>query len=250
MRCLLTALRSGCPPGLHICLSLWTCAIARVFAPARLALRAAFGRVGSHSSRNVSPFGLLMQPTAQPPCCLVPGQRPLARVRRSDPTLVFHSRGFASFAGPFGLPRFPLHGRGLPWLQRIFSVSPCLRESPVPFSPIRGPKTPKKHNACHRTKSPQQQWAGRPPSLSPPPRLCALPPYCATLRLPPLGYTFVFPFGHALSRGCSRHSRAPSSPPGLRFAQSVPLRGARTSFSSHTHVLESASRIAWRRGWD
>ena len=30
-----------------------------------------------------------------------------------------------------------------------------------------------------------------------------LPPYCATLRLPALGYTFVFPFGHALSRGCS-----------------------------------------------
>ena len=31
-----------------------------------------------------------------------------------------------------------------------------------------------------------------------------LPRYCATLRLPTLGYTFVFPFGHALSRGCSR----------------------------------------------
>jgi hypothetical protein len=29
------------PPGLHICLSLWTCAIARVFAPAHVALRAA-----------------------------------------------------------------------------------------------------------------------------------------------------------------------------------------------------------------
>jgi len=42
------------PPGLHICLSLWTCAIARVFAPAHVALRAAFGRL--------------------------PGQRPLARV--------------------------------------------------------------------------------------------------------------------------------------------------------------------------
>ena len=28
-------------PGLHICLSLWTCAIARVFAPAHVALRAA-----------------------------------------------------------------------------------------------------------------------------------------------------------------------------------------------------------------
>jgi len=27
------------PPGLHICLSLWTCAIARVFAPARLIRR-------------------------------------------------------------------------------------------------------------------------------------------------------------------------------------------------------------------
>jgi hypothetical protein len=39
MRCLLTALRSGCHPGLHICLSLWTCAIARVFAPARLIRR-------------------------------------------------------------------------------------------------------------------------------------------------------------------------------------------------------------------
>jgi hypothetical protein len=41
-RCLLTALRSGCPPGLHICLSLWTCAIARVFAPSHVVLRAAW----------------------------------------------------------------------------------------------------------------------------------------------------------------------------------------------------------------
>ena len=112
-------------PGLHICLSLWTCAIARVFASAQLirrisrpappselpcgslsrpspkvsihpsgCLRQSFslrsimspyglpsaGSVGSHSSQNVSPFGLLMQPTAQPPCCLVPSQRPLACV--------------------------------------------------------------------------------------------------------------------------------------------------------------------------
>ena len=40
-----------------------------------------------------------------------------------------------------------------------------------------------------------------PPSPFP---VSGLPPYCATLRLPTLGYTFVFPFGHALSRGCSR----------------------------------------------
>jgi hypothetical protein len=58
------------------------------FPRSRFALRAAFGRVGSHSSRNVSPFGLLMQPTAQPPCCLVPGQRPLARVPVSSPPSV------------------------------------------------------------------------------------------------------------------------------------------------------------------
>ena len=36
------------------------------------------GSVGSHPPRDVSPFGLLIQPTAQPPCCLVPSQRPLA----------------------------------------------------------------------------------------------------------------------------------------------------------------------------
>ena len=45
----------------------------------RFALRAAFGRQCWFASpRDVSPFGLLMQPTAQPPCCLVPSQRPLA----------------------------------------------------------------------------------------------------------------------------------------------------------------------------
>ena len=42
------------------------------------------GSVGSHSSQNVSPYGLLMQPTAQPPCCLVPSQRPLACVQVSS----------------------------------------------------------------------------------------------------------------------------------------------------------------------
>ena len=34
-------------PGLHICLTLESCAIARVFAPAHVALRAAFGRLPS-----------------------------------------------------------------------------------------------------------------------------------------------------------------------------------------------------------
>ena len=54
------------------------------FAPAHVALRAACGSVGSHSiPRNVSPYGLFIQPTAQPPCSLVPGQRPLARVQVS-----------------------------------------------------------------------------------------------------------------------------------------------------------------------
>jgi hypothetical protein len=75
------------------------CAIARVFAPAHLALRAAFGRQCWFAlPRDVSPFGLLMQPTAQPPCCLVPSQRPLACVQvsglpRSLPLI-----------SPFGLP--------------------------------------------------------------------------------------------------------------------------------------------------
>ena len=59
-------------------------AIARVFAPAQLALGAAFGRQCWFAlPRDVSPFGLLMQPTAQPPCCLVPSQRPLACVQVS-----------------------------------------------------------------------------------------------------------------------------------------------------------------------
>jgi hypothetical protein len=40
----------------------------------------AAGSVGSHPPGDVSPFGLLMQPTAQPPCCLVPSQPPLACV--------------------------------------------------------------------------------------------------------------------------------------------------------------------------
>ena len=52
----------------------------------------AAGSVGSHSSQNVSPYGLLMQPTAQPPCCLVPSQRPLARVQVSG--LRFQVSGF------------------------------------------------------------------------------------------------------------------------------------------------------------
>ena len=32
----------------------------------------AAGSVGSHPTQDASPFGLLMQPTAQPRCCLVP----------------------------------------------------------------------------------------------------------------------------------------------------------------------------------
>jgi hypothetical protein len=77
-------------PGLHICLSLWTCAIARVFSaalrlPRSLPLMSPFGLPSAGSvwfalPRDVSPFGLLRQPTAQPPCCLVPSQRPLACV--------------------------------------------------------------------------------------------------------------------------------------------------------------------------
>ena len=105
-------------PGLHICLSLWTCAIARVFSAAlRLPRYCATLRLptlgytfvfpfGHALSRGcslplMSPFGLLMQPTAQPPCCLVPSQRPLACVPVSSfrfpvyVPLVFHSQNSA-----------------------------------------------------------------------------------------------------------------------------------------------------------
>jgi len=60
---------------------------------------------------------------------------------------------------------------------------------------------------------------------SAPPReiLYALPPYCATLRLPPLGYTFVFPFGHALSRGCSLPLMSPFGLPCGRLPSQRPL---------------------------
>jgi hypothetical protein len=61
-------------------------AIARVFATAQLALGAAFGRQCWFAlPRDVSPFGLLMQPTAQPACCLVPSQPPLVCVQVSGP---------------------------------------------------------------------------------------------------------------------------------------------------------------------
>ena len=67
------------------------------FAPAHVALRAAFGRrCWFAPSRDVSPFGLLMQPTAQPPCCLVPSQRPLACVQPS---------GFRFRPAPHEIPR-------------------------------------------------------------------------------------------------------------------------------------------------
>ena len=51
--------------------------------------------------------------------------------------------------------------------------------------------------------------------------LRALPPYCATLRLPPLGYTFVFPFGHALSRGCSLPLMSPFGLPSAGYPASA-----------------------------
>ena len=51
-----------------------------------------------------------------------------------------------------------------------------------------------------------------------------LPPYCATLRLPALGYTFVFPFGHALSRGCSLPVDCATLHPSGCLRQSFSLR--------------------------
>jgi len=128
VRCLVTALRSGCPPwATHLtrslplsspfgptfrlvyfapapaldCLSLWACAIARVFSAAlrlprslpvdfatlhpsgclrqSISLRSIIspfglpcGRVGSHSSRNVSPFGLLCSLPRKPPLAWFP----------------------------------------------------------------------------------------------------------------------------------------------------------------------------------
>ena len=55
-----------------------------------------------------------------------------------------------------------------------------------------------------------------------------LPPYCATLRLPTLGYTFDFPFGHALSRGCSLP---------VDFATLHPSGCLRQSFSLRSIIL-------------
>ena len=81
--CLVTSLRYGCPPWVTRLTVPFTMALTRgcslpLISPFGLP---AAGSVGSHSSQNVSPYGLLMQPTAQPPCCLVPSQRPLACVR-------------------------------------------------------------------------------------------------------------------------------------------------------------------------
>ena len=49
--------------------------------PNLLLLRSCLWQSISTFPRSRLPFGLLRQPTAQPPCCLVPSQRPLACVR-------------------------------------------------------------------------------------------------------------------------------------------------------------------------
>jgi hypothetical protein len=48
-----------------------------------------------------------------------------------------------------------------------------------------------------------------------------LPRYCATLRLPTLGYTFVFPLGYALSRGCSLPHISPFGLPAAGYPASA-----------------------------
>jgi hypothetical protein len=86
-------------------------------APARVALRAASGRVGSHSARNVEPFGLQLQPTEQLPSCLVPGQHPLARVQRLNTfsnSLVRHIKNL-----PLKINHWPLKIRNLSAFQRF-----------------------------------------------------------------------------------------------------------------------------------
>jgi hypothetical protein len=109
--------------------------------------------------------------------------------------------------------------------------------APSNFLPFAGPKPQKNLPPAIEQIPPTTTVGGTPTLLEPPSAPLRVASLLRYAPVAPLGYTFVFPFGHALSRGCSRHSRAPTSPTGLRFAQSVPLRGARTSFSSHTHVL-------------
>jgi hypothetical protein len=103
-RCLLTALRSGCPPGLHICLSLWTCAIARVFAPAHVALRAAL-----RQATQPAPAGMCSREPSAPR----PPVHPviLSKNPYSD------SRWSANF---------PLRIRNLFTIPPHASISPCI----------------------------------------------------------------------------------------------------------------------------
>ena len=65
------------------------------------------GSVGSHPPRDVSPFGLLIQPTAQPPCCLVPSQPPLACVLRCATVASFAPAHLALRAACGRLPSQP-----------------------------------------------------------------------------------------------------------------------------------------------
>ncbi len=83
--CLLRS-RSCRPPG-------WLRQCWLAFQPARLIRKFSqpapptelpFGSLSRPSQGLDSPCGLFIQPTAQPPCCLVPGQRPLARVQVSS----------------------------------------------------------------------------------------------------------------------------------------------------------------------
>ena len=131
--------------------------------------------------------------------------------------------------------------------------------APSLFLPFAGPK-PQKNLTPAIEQIPPTTVGGTPTLLEPtsaPLRVASFASAHVALRAALRQATQPAPAGMCLReipfspiRGDLRHSRAPSSPPGLRFAQSVPLRGARTSFSSPTHISESASRIAWRRGWD
>ena len=68
----------------------------------------------------------------------------------------------------------------------------------------------------------------------------------------PSAFRFLHP--SAPLRLCAKSHFLPFAgiftPTGLRFAQSVPLRGARTSFSSQTQHLGIRCADWWRRGWD
>ena len=104
-------------------------------------------------------------------------------------------------------------------------MSSHILEGDAPSAPSRHPHF-SSHRATGNTEEFQNFRVSAFPLRPPHPRVASLLRYAPVA---PLGYTFVFPFGHALSRGCSLPLMSPFGLPCGRQPSQRPLACVRVN---------------------